>query len=47
MFTISHTDDSWEENPPIESLSALYDELLTSELLLWPHANQEAPGARW
>lgn len=31
MFTIRHTFDSWEEDPPIETLSDLYDELASAE----------------
>ena len=31
MFRIIHTDESEEENPPLESLSALYDEVLTAD----------------
>lgn len=31
MFSIIHTDGSGEENPPIESLAKLYDELLSAD----------------
>jgi hypothetical protein len=31
MFSISHTDGDAEENPPLESLSALYDELQSAD----------------
>jgi hypothetical protein len=31
MFNIMHTDGSGEVNPPSESLSSLYDELLTAD----------------
>ena len=30
MLSVIHTDGSGEENPPVESLSSLYDELLAS-----------------
>ncbi len=32
MFTVTHMDASSERNPPIESLSALYDELNSSHI---------------
>ena len=31
MFGISHTDGSGEDNPPVDSLSALYDELESAD----------------
>ena len=31
MFGVLHTDGTGDSNPPIESLSDLYDELLTAE----------------
>ena len=31
MFSVIHTDGSGDENPPLDSLSALYDELLSSD----------------
>jgi len=31
MFSVIHTDGSGDENPPIESLSALYDELVSAD----------------
>jgi hypothetical protein len=31
MFSVIHTDGSGDENPPLESLSALYDELQTAD----------------
>jgi hypothetical protein len=31
MFSIRHSDGSGEEDPPLEGLSALYDELLTAD----------------
>ena len=31
MFSVIHADGSGDENPPLESLSALYDELLRTD----------------
>jgi hypothetical protein len=31
MFGVIHTDGSGEDNPPLESLSLLYDELLSAD----------------
>jgi len=31
MFSVVHTDGSGDENPPLESLSPLYDELLSAD----------------
>ena len=31
MFGVLHTDGSGDDNPPLESLSTLYDELLTAD----------------
>src|ERR1043165_9158687 len=31
MFSVIHTDGSGDENPSLESLSALYDELLSAD----------------
>lgn len=33
MFGVIHTDGSGENNPPMESLSALYDELFSSGIV--------------
>lgn len=31
MYGVTHTDGSGDDNPPLESLSLLYDELLTAD----------------